>query len=135
MTSSPVPPSFYLEKDEFLYTDLVSLQIADSRPQDGPFSSFKHRLGKILPAITPSWPKSCPPLPVTIAKNWHLGLTSFGGPPVQFQMVSFGRDLKSRLCLCLTIMLQLHKKFVEKEGWIDEQLVSFIFCPCFEMWI
>ncbi|PQE19054.1 hypothetical protein CJF32_00010442 [Rutstroemia sp. NJR-2017a WRK4] len=39
----------------------------------------------------------------TVAANWHLGFTAFGGPPVHFQI--------------------LHKKFVEKYKWIDEQLV------------
>jgi len=41
------------------------------------------------------------------AKNWHLGFTAFGGPPVHFQII--------------------HKKFVEKNHWIDEQLYQEIF--------
>ncbi|KAL2065179.1 hypothetical protein VTL71DRAFT_4320 [Oculimacula yallundae] len=41
------------------------------------------------------------------AKNWHLGFTAFGGPPVHFQII--------------------HKKFVEKNKWIDEQLYQEIF--------
>ena len=43
------------------------------------------------------------------AKTWDLGFTSFGGPPVHFQI--------------------LHRRFVDGEGhfgskWIDEQTVS-----------
>ncbi|KAG4432752.1 hypothetical protein IFR05_011757 [Cadophora sp. M221] len=41
------------------------------------------------------------------AKNWRLGFTAFGGPPVHFQI--------------------MHKKFVEKNHWIDEQLYQEIF--------
>ncbi|KAH7400051.1 chromate transporter-domain-containing protein [Cadophora sp. MPI-SDFR-AT-0126] len=41
------------------------------------------------------------------AKNWYLGFTAFGGPPVHFQII--------------------HKKFVEKNHWIDEQLYQEIF--------
>ncbi|PVH89403.1 hypothetical protein DL98DRAFT_647925 [Cadophora sp. DSE1049] len=41
------------------------------------------------------------------AKNWHLGFTAFGGPPVHFQII--------------------HKKFVENNHWIDEQLYQEIF--------
>ncbi|KAH9220305.1 chromate transporter-domain-containing protein [Leptodontidium sp. 2 PMI_412] len=41
------------------------------------------------------------------AKNWHLGFTAFGGPPVHFQI--------------------MHKKFVERNNWIDEQLYQEIF--------
>lgn len=45
-----------------------------------------------------------------IKATWYLGFTSFGGPPVHFQI--------------------FHKKFVDvKDGrtpWIDEQTV----CPC-----
>lgn len=53
-------------------------------------------------------------------KNWHLGMTAFGGPPVHFQIV--------RLPVILfkswhTDHLQFHKKFVEKYEWIDEQFV------------
>ncbi|CZR64074.1 related to chromate transport protein [Phialocephala subalpina] len=39
-----------------------------------------------------------------LAKNWHLGFTAFGGPPVHFQIY--------------------HKKFVQKYKRIDEQLVN-----------
>ncbi|CZR69016.1 related to chromate transport protein [Phialocephala subalpina] len=38
-----------------------------------------------------------------VAANWYLGFTAFGGPLVYFQI--------------------LHKKFVEKYEWVDEQLV------------
>jgi hypothetical protein len=36
-------------------------------------------------------------------RTWDLGFTAFGGPPVHFQI--------------------LHKRFVEKEKWVDEQTV------------
>jgi hypothetical protein len=52
--------------------------------------------------------------------NWHLGFTAFGGPPVHFQIV---RTTVSLICM-VSNMLQLHKKFVEKYKWIDEQLVT-----------
>lgn len=39
--------------------------------------------------------------------NWHLGFTAFGSPPVHFQI--------------------FHRKFVDKEKWIDEQLYQEIF--------
>ncbi|KAI3340058.1 chromate transporter-domain-containing protein [Ustulina deusta] len=38
---------------------------------------------------------------------WHLGLTSFGGPPVHFTI--------------------FHTKFVDKLGWIDEQIYQELF--------
>ncbi|KAL8868763.1 MAG: hypothetical protein Q9174_004768 [Haloplaca sp. 1 TL-2023] len=38
-----------------------------------------------------------------LEKNWYLGLTSFGGPAVHFQI--------------------FHRMFVEKYNWIDEQMV------------
>jgi hypothetical protein len=40
-------------------------------------------------------------------RTWDLGFTAFGGPPVHFQI--------------------LHKRFVEKEKWVDEQTVRT--CP------
>jgi hypothetical protein len=44
-------------------------------------------------------------------RTWDLGFTSFGGPPVHFQI--------------------LHRRFVEgqggKEKWVDEQTVSLIY--------
>lgn len=36
--------------------------------------------------------------------TWYLGFTSFGGPPVHFQI--------------------FHARFVEKEKWVDEQTVG-----------
>ncbi|OBT54304.1 hypothetical protein VE04_05933 [Pseudogymnoascus sp. 24MN13] len=42
-----------------------------------------------------------------VAANWHLGFTAFGGPPVHFQI--------------------LHKKFVEKYEWVDEQMFQEVF--------
>ncbi|KKY20009.1 putative chromate transport protein [Phaeomoniella chlamydospora] len=42
-----------------------------------------------------------------VVANWHLGFTAFGGPPVHFQI--------------------LHKKFVEKYKWVDEQMYQEIF--------
>ncbi|KAI0144053.1 chromate transporter-domain-containing protein [Hypoxylon sp. NC0597] len=43
----------------------------------------------------------------TLIANWHLGLTSFGGPPVHFKI--------------------FHTKFVKKLEWIDEQLYNELF--------
>ncbi|KAL7620228.1 hypothetical protein AAE478_009221 [Parahypoxylon ruwenzoriense] len=43
----------------------------------------------------------------TLKANWHLGFTAFGGPPVHFKI--------------------LHDKFVNKLGWIDEQLYQELF--------
>ncbi|KAI1418618.1 chromate transporter-domain-containing protein [Hypoxylon sp. FL1857] len=43
----------------------------------------------------------------TLMANWHLGLTSFGGPPVHFKI--------------------FHAKFVDKLEWIDEQLYNELF--------
>jgi hypothetical protein len=53
------------------------------------------------------------------AANWHLGFTAFGGPPVHFQIVR-----ATVQCPCTAAdMVQLHKKFMEKYKWVDEQLV------------
>lgn len=38
-----------------------------------------------------------------VRHTWYLGFTSFGGPPVHFQI--------------------FHARFVEKEKWVDEQTV------------
>ncbi|KAL5341202.1 chromate transporter-domain-containing protein [Aspergillus crustosus] len=43
-------------------------------------------------------------------KTWDLGFTSFGGPPVHFQI--------------------LHRRFVEKEKWVDEQTYQELFAIC-----
>ncbi|KAI9151557.1 transporter [Paramyrothecium foliicola] len=43
----------------------------------------------------------------TLKVNWHLGFTSFGGPPVHFKI--------------------FHDKFVNKLHWIDEQLYQELF--------
>ncbi|KAL4878794.1 chromate transporter-domain-containing protein [Aspergillus karnatakaensis] len=43
-------------------------------------------------------------------KTWDLGLTAFGGPPVHFQI--------------------LHKRFVDKEKWVDEQTYQELFAIC-----
>ncbi|KAI1184212.1 chromate transporter-domain-containing protein [Nemania serpens] len=42
-----------------------------------------------------------------VEADWHLGLTSFGGPPVHFKI--------------------LYDKYVKKLGWIDEQVYQEIF--------
>ena len=61
-----------------------------------------------------------------VAKNWHLGFTAFGGPPVHFQIVR--SDAASIIVMnLLANSLKLHKKFVTKNEWVDEQLVSFGF--------
>ena len=41
-----------------------------------------------------------------VRHTWYLGFTSFGGPPVHFQI--------------------FHARFVEKEKWVDEQTVGAI---------
>lgn len=46
----------------------------------------------------------------TVVTNWYLGFTSFGGPPVHFQI--------------------FHKKFVEELKWIDEQTYQELFAIC-----
>ncbi|KAH8661178.1 chromate transporter-domain-containing protein [Ilyonectria robusta] len=46
----------------------------------------------------------------TISKNYHLGFTSFGGPPVHFKI--------------------FHDKFVRKLQWIDEQVYQGLFSVC-----
>ncbi|KAL2842791.1 chromate transporter-domain-containing protein [Aspergillus pseudodeflectus] len=43
-------------------------------------------------------------------RTWDLGFTAFGGPPVHFQI--------------------LHKRFVEKEKWVDEQTYQELFAIC-----
>ncbi|KAL5589416.1 hypothetical protein FOVSG1_011283 [Fusarium oxysporum f. sp. vasinfectum] len=43
----------------------------------------------------------------TLKVNWHLGFTSFGGPPVHFKI--------------------FHDKFVNKLAWIDEQIYQELF--------
>ncbi|KAF4992159.1 hypothetical protein FGRMN_7365 [Fusarium graminum] len=45
----------------------------------------------------------------TFKVNWHLGFTAFGGPPVHFKIRKF------------------HDKFVNKLGWIDEQIYQELF--------
>ncbi|KAI1470853.1 chromate transporter-domain-containing protein [Daldinia caldariorum] len=46
----------------------------------------------------------------TLKVNWHLGFTSFGGPPVHFRI--------------------FHDKFVSKLTWIDEQVYQELFSIC-----
>ncbi|OTB19812.1 hypothetical protein K445DRAFT_313585 [Daldinia sp. EC12] len=46
----------------------------------------------------------------TLKVNWHLGFTSFGGPPVHFRI--------------------FHEKFVSKLTWIDEQVYQELFSIC-----
>jgi hypothetical protein len=58
------------------------------------------------------------------SKNWHLGFTAFGGPPVHFQIVSMLQSETQYLEEYIPDTAQLHKKFVERHKWIDEQLVS-----------
>ncbi|KAK4231186.1 chromate transporter-domain-containing protein [Podospora fimiseda] len=45
-----------------------------------------------------------------VKENWHMGFTSFGGPPVHFKI--------------------FHDKFVTKLGWIDEQMYQELFSVC-----
>ncbi|KAI1805197.1 chromate transporter-domain-containing protein [Daldinia bambusicola] len=46
----------------------------------------------------------------TLKVNWHLGFTSFGGPPVHFRI--------------------FHDKFVSNLTWIDEQVYQELFSIC-----
>lgn len=53
--------------------------------------------------------------------NWHLGFTSFGGPAAHFQIVRFVVD---RYCGDSNAEChKFHGLFVEKNQWIDEQMV------------
>ncbi|KAL4745638.1 hypothetical protein BDW72DRAFT_50624 [Aspergillus terricola var. indicus] len=45
-----------------------------------------------------------------VRHTWYLGFTSFGGPPVHFQI--------------------FHARFVEKEKWVDEQTYQELFAIC-----
>ncbi|KAL4986487.1 chromate transporter-domain-containing protein [Aspergillus falconensis] len=45
-----------------------------------------------------------------VRQTWYLGFTSFGGPPVHFQI--------------------FHARFVEKEKWVDEQTYQELFAIC-----
>ncbi|CEL07110.1 Putative Chromate ion transporter (Eurofung) [Aspergillus calidoustus] len=45
-----------------------------------------------------------------VRHTWYLGFTSFGGPPVHFQI--------------------LHARFVEREKWVDEQTYQELFAIC-----
>ena len=60
----------------------------------------------------------------TIAANWHLGFTAFGGAPVQFQIVSISLGKEDENSKAVLTVNQLHRKFVEELGWIDEVMVS-----------
>lgn len=70
-----------------------------------------------MPSILP-WLQNSPQRAVKLANkyketlftNYHSGLTSFGGPPVHFQI--------------------FHAKFVEKLQWIDEQTYQELFAIC-----
>lgn len=58
-----------------------------------------------------------------LRSSWYLGLTSFGGPAVHFQIVCIAvvRGFKHEIS-CLSLE-QFHQLFVEKYRWIDEQMV------------
>lgn len=45
-----------------------------------------------------------------IEQGWYLGFTAFGGPPVHFKI--------------------FHDKYVDKLGWIDEQMYQELFAVC-----
>ncbi|KAH8110549.1 chromate transporter [Phellopilus nigrolimitatus] len=49
-------------------------------------------------------------LTVVFSKTWDLGFTSFGGPPVHFQI--------------------FHQRFVEKYKWIDDETYQELFALC-----
>ncbi|KAE8384355.1 chromate transporter-domain-containing protein [Aspergillus alliaceus] len=81
------------------------------------------RLASSLRALNRTWRSHAGPTNPTRAKEslfgrlsdvvrytWYLGFTSFGGPPVHFQI--------------------FHARFVEKEKWVDEQTYQELFAIC-----
>ena len=65
----------------------------------------------------------------TTKVGWHLGFTAFGGPPVHFKIVGNFFVCLYKLSIILTATcLKFNDKFVKKLQWIDEQLVSRVFC-------
>jgi hypothetical protein len=69
----------------------LDLKMERPDPLAGSLDSFKQRWNAKVKAWTPSWPNSWIPwskVPETFRKNWYLGFTAFGGPPVHFQIVS-----------------------------------------------
>lgn len=60
----------------------------------------------------------------TLKVNWHLGFTSFGGPPVHFKIVCKSIYPLTFRWRRRTNETQFHDKFVNKLKWIDEQIVS-----------
>lgn len=50
-----------------------------------------------------------------VRHTWYLGFTSFGGPPVHFQI--------------------FHARFVEKEKWVDEQTVGTYLSEDWYSWV
>lgn len=62
--------------------------------------------------------------------NWHLGVTGFGGPAVNFKTVSdASRTIRwKRLSRWSVLTLpKFNEKFVIKTQWIDEQLYQELF--------
>jgi hypothetical protein len=66
----------------------------------------------------------------TVRRNWHMGVTSFGGPPVHFKIV--GAEAHEWEYL-ETNLEQFHDKFTKRLGWIDEQLVSDFRPGCYRL--
>ena len=81
-----------------------------------------------------------------VAQGWYLGFTAFGGPPVHFKIVRIatlcrlgalgGRKRSEGVCWkgardedenveSSANFSQFHDKYVNKLGWVDEQMVYF----------
>ncbi|KAE9366472.1 hypothetical protein N431DRAFT_548360 [Stipitochalara longipes BDJ] len=63
-------------------------------------------------AITSRWnpARAVKPLWDVVSQGWYLGFTAFGGPPVHFKI--------------------FHDKYVDKLGWVDEQMYQELFAVC-----
>ncbi|KAL8837117.1 MAG: hypothetical protein Q9176_005859 [Flavoplaca citrina] len=67
-------------------------------------------LSSLVDIFSSNKPWNSSPLGDMLRQNWYLGLTSFGGPAVHFQI--------------------FHRLFVEKLKWIDEQMYKELFALC-----
>lgn len=68
----------------------------------------------------------------TVRQNWHMGFTSFGGPPVHFKIVctriavavSGPCSAAVGIGVVVTDSRQFYDKFAVRLRWLDEQVVS-----------
>lgn len=84
-------------------------------------SLFSMVLRKIRHLAHVDLSKLADPIQEMFVHNWYLGFTSFGGPAVHFQIVSTFIRMETILKL---ISIRFRRKFVEKDRWIDDQMVS-----------